>query len=486
MDLANVGRQARNDTEARAIRSVMVQKREALRCIEREMAQLAENKRGIEEDLDRLGVALTPYICSLLPNEVLSHIFILLAQDHGPAEFPIQEDNTPPQLTISQVSSRWRRVALGTPELWSDTYLIYPRKTPRHIIRLHQQWLSRARAFPVTLSIWFNRFSDSSDELASALQSILFATQVKRLSLRLAYTQFIALSTLLAIHLSAFELDVIFPFINADLSMNDPHPLVNRLQSVTFRFDERSIEALNWIDSLRPWLPWSQLRSLNFNITVMDLHLIFSILRQTPMLETLTLSMVGSGVLEPLIMPLLRTLVMNIDTSMPDDCTQILRSFTCPSLTKFSLITYGTWTDGIVEILKQQYNMQQLREFKLDGNYALRLSSFLRSGPMLSSLSLRLAEMDDEAIIGISNGSLGRFLKRLLIDTDYDVGDLLGMVEARKKTVDELIKNGCTWREKITVLRDVVIHSKDHKGYKERITALKESGIAITFLNPRW
>ena len=44
MDLANVGRQTQEDTETSAIRSVMIQKREAVRCIEREMAQLAENK----------------------------------------------------------------------------------------------------------------------------------------------------------------------------------------------------------------------------------------------------------------------------------------------------------------------------------------------------------------------------------------------------------------------------------------------------------
>ena len=63
MDLPiNVGRlhhvQTQNDAEPRAIRSVMIQKREAVTCIEREMAQLAENKREIEEDLVRLGVAL--------------------------------------------------------------------------------------------------------------------------------------------------------------------------------------------------------------------------------------------------------------------------------------------------------------------------------------------------------------------------------------------------------------------------------------------
>ena len=104
---------------------------------------------------------------------------------------------------------------------------------------------------------------------------------------------------------------------------------------------------------------------------------------------------------------------------------------------------------------------------------------------MLHSLSLRPAVLDDEAVTGVSNGSLGRFLRKLEIQTKCDVGDLFAMVEARKKMVDELLKNGCSWREGITVLKDVVMipSSKENlKGYKERIILLKAAGIAITFL----
>ena len=54
----------------------MIQKREAVKNLEDEIAQLVENKKGLDEDLVRLGVALHD---SLLPDEVLSHIFNLLA-----------------------------------------------------------------------------------------------------------------------------------------------------------------------------------------------------------------------------------------------------------------------------------------------------------------------------------------------------------------------------------------------------------------------
>lgn len=176
------------------------------------------------------------------------------------------------------------------------------------------------------------------------------------------------------------------------------------------------------------------------------------------MLEALTLSISRSAALDPLIMPLLQTLAVNINLAVFDNNnhTQILRSFICPSLAKFSLITCGRWSRKILEILKKQYNMEELRGFEFKGPFALHVSPFLRSAPMLHSFSLRLAVLDDEAIIGISNGSLGRFLRRLEIQTNGDVGDLFGVV--------------------------VVTRTKDRTGYEERIIALKEAGIAIKIL----
>lgn len=43
--------------------------------------------------------------------------------------------------------------------------------------------------------------------------------------------------------------------------------------------------------------------------------------------------------------------------------------------------------------------------------------------------------------------SLGRFLRRLRLHYIVcNVEEVLDMVEARKKTVDELLEHGCTWR----------------------------------------
>ena len=159
--------QTQNDVDARAIRSVMVQKREAVKRIEDEIAQLVENKRGLEEDIVCLGVTLAHHNHSLLASEVLSHIFILLSLSHGAVKFPVTKNNAPPQLAVSQVCSRWRGVALRDIIRHGD-----------HNNYFHQRWVFRARTLPVTLSIDFDR-SLQSTELTSALRNILLSIQVE-------------------------------------------------------------------------------------------------------------------------------------------------------------------------------------------------------------------------------------------------------------------------------------------------------------------
>ena len=94
MDSVDCGRvnqlHVQNDSDASAIRGVMIQKRETLRRVEREIAQLTGevaqlvgNKREIERDLVRLGAALGPHNRFLLPNEILTRVFVLAVQDQA-------------------------------------------------------------------------------------------------------------------------------------------------------------------------------------------------------------------------------------------------------------------------------------------------------------------------------------------------------------------------------------------------------------------
>ncbi|KAF8309538.1 hypothetical protein F5887DRAFT_1294313 [Amanita rubescens] len=187
-DLADVGQNNRLhvQNEANIIRRLIIQKREALESIERELvsAQLLEEKEAIKEDLIRFEIALSPH--KLLPNEILGEIFILLALDYGPVELPIPTNQIPPQLVLFHVCSRWRTVALCIPELWNNTVTYAPnsvRQVPSEIldsfnrsVQLNQQWILRAGDTPVALSLQMRRPCDG------VLERILSPIKLKKLT----------------------------------------------------------------------------------------------------------------------------------------------------------------------------------------------------------------------------------------------------------------------------------------------------------------
>ena len=96
---------------------------------------------------------------------------------------------------------------------------------------------------------------------------------------------------------------------------------------------------------------------------------------------------------------------------------------------------------------------------------------------MLHSLQLpECATMDTEAIAGLSNATLGRFLRKLRITSVSDPTEIIKMAEKRKEVVDELIKDRRSWKEEITVLREIIFCDL----LDQRVVAVKETGITIT------
>ncbi|KAF8321455.1 hypothetical protein F5887DRAFT_932281 [Amanita rubescens] len=432
MDFLDVGHVNQSHSEEgnsevpSAIRGVLIQKREALNSLKHEIAR-------IEEDIVRLGTALAPHNHNLLPNEILGRIFILVARDHGTVHFPIPKGQTPPQLTISHVCPHWRRVALRTSELWSNTeLLVYTLDTRNHDhnVRLHQRWILRAGTFPVTVSIRFPQ--ESFGDVAIILQRVLLPIQIRRLHLHLTYEQlFVVLSELPETALSSsseLELDLTLPEDGEAIDMNNL-PLITRIRSVKFgRGDIGS-----WFDQFSLSLPLSRLRSLDFSIFLVDLQPIFYILRRTPELQALHFQVSRHQAdqfdrlqEQEIALPSVRALHIFFQGKNGIELDMVLRRFTCPSLTSFTLYTYCDYSTGeTLGILKQQYNMQGIQDVLLGGGgFALPISSILQNAPALHSLVLSSTDaiMDDKAIIGISNGTLGRSLRTLQMYFPCDIG----------------------------------------------------------------
>ena len=500
-DLTNVGRINRfySQDEASVIRGVLGEKQKALGHIKRKMKQLAEEEEAIEGDIVRLGAALLPQKHNLLPIEILSRIFILVAQDYGAVVFPIfrkfRYPRKPSQITVSHVCSRWRMVAFRTPELWCDTRLYYPKDSSdlKHV-HLHQRWLMRAGTFPVTISIDFDEFW-SIHQITCALKKILLPFNVRRLLLDITYEQFMALSTFSETSLSRVtEVGLALTVHDDDWlrDMSSTHHFFTRLRSITLNGDS-GVETVSCFYKLSPSLPWSQLRCLEFRADIEDLHPIVGVLRQMPMLQSLVLMIPRTHVDTPEDVTavsslqdftLLETGDDEVDSTV--DLDKILRSFAFPSLMKLRLNTEGYWTGETLEIIKRQYNLQSLQDVVFMGGFTLPLSSVLCQSPMLRSLSFdRDVIFDDEAITGISNGTLGHYLKHLEIVAacDRDAEEVIRMVEARKKMADRLIENGCTWKEEIAVLSYITICGVyDEDKHIKRVDALEVAGITVLFV----
>lgn len=90
-----------------------------------------------------------------LPTEILSEIFLALPRD--PDIHPFAIWNSPVLLT--RVCSRWRDVAISTPQLWDTVDLSVDDRSVRPFtMEFWQTWLSRSGACPLKLKVHFKSF----------------------------------------------------------------------------------------------------------------------------------------------------------------------------------------------------------------------------------------------------------------------------------------------------------------------------------------
>ncbi|KAK2460471.1 hypothetical protein APHAL10511_007518 [Amanita phalloides] len=453
---------------------------------------MSSNAVCVEHDIDvtreqRIIKTVSPQ-GDTLPDDVLIHVFVLISQDHGPVVFPIQE--TPPQLVLSRVCIRWHMLALRIFELWNNVYLVY-RDGKR--ISCHE-WLLRAGSSPIELSLRFANPPRDDQAAAKIIQDAVFYCkhQIKMLYIDLTFGQLKALSSLpnsILPHIEKLELR--FDRSSVQESFSSAPTSLTGLRSVVL--DEYASASLDLDVFLNSSLPWSQLRCLMLYFIARDPVPVFNTLRQMPLLQELHLCIQlrrseHLAPLEELTIPSLWYICLELSTKV-EHTNKILRSITCPALVEL-VIHDGEWSKETYEIIKQQYNLQGLEVFELSlYKHTIPASAILKDAPKLRRLEMRgsmIDNIDDEAIAGLSNGTLGRYLRELTIYHPSDINRLLSMVEMRKRTVDRLIENGCNWKEMITVLRKVVVYCKGRIGniehdcrYNARVDALKMVGITF-------
>ncbi|KAK7017403.1 F-box domain-containing protein [Favolaschia claudopus] len=131
--------------------------------LERRLAILRDEKALVQETLDAYK-----YPVLEVPNEIVSEIFIQFVPPY-PSRPPNRGTLSPTLLT--QICTRWRQIALSTPQLWRAVHIaVWDDAVGSHPqIQLAGTWFSRAGIYPLSLEISGTRDSSITREEISDL-----------------------------------------------------------------------------------------------------------------------------------------------------------------------------------------------------------------------------------------------------------------------------------------------------------------------------
>ena len=120
------------------------------------MDSLARERQNLAQSLDEHRSLVAPI--RRIPQEMLSEIF-----SHCIGSLPCIEGDSAPML-LTFVCSRWRRVVISSPALWSNIYVAY---YDRPSVNMLEIWLARSGVFPLRLSV------ESENKNNNAIRSLI-------------------------------------------------------------------------------------------------------------------------------------------------------------------------------------------------------------------------------------------------------------------------------------------------------------------------
>ncbi|KAJ7111695.1 hypothetical protein C8R44DRAFT_798490 [Mycena epipterygia] len=145
------------------------------------LAVLETQQRELETEL-----SLVIYPVLSLPTEITSRIFVACL----PSDGSVRPSPSKPPLTLAQVCSLWRDIALSTCELWSSAsfwFSTLSMSVVRGVQLLFEKWISRAKGHPLSLSL-ISSHESLPEEILSLVSSV--SSQLDSLDLWLSSADF--------------------------------------------------------------------------------------------------------------------------------------------------------------------------------------------------------------------------------------------------------------------------------------------------------
>ena len=410
--------------------------------------------------------------------ELLNRIFVLLSYTDC-TTLPYDETNIPYQVTLSQVCSKWRTVALDTGELWNKVRILDQRITRKrdyaHCLFLYRTWINRAAAHPLTVVLLLEDYNRS---VQAVFQDFVLPFQIQWLTVKLKFKQLAQLSNLPVLNIEALVISLGEVQRIENFAMP---PFTNKTRCIYLYTD-----SLGWFDAMlkKFHFPWHQISRLQIQSFSASLSSVLNILKQAPSLMwcRLTIFDIGSGHVKGVSMPSLRTLKLTLLTAHPDIVIPLLAA---PSLTELHIYSVIKWSLNTYDILRRHHKLHQLQRLELyHRSCPIRIAQVLADAPMIHELRVEGRPIvDAEALEGIASGRLGCCLSSLYLSGRFG-RDLtrrcLDMIEARQQHVNEIVAQASSWRQNFTGLKFVEIRGVNkRRADKKRVVALREFGTTV-------
>ncbi|KAK2464065.1 hypothetical protein APHAL10511_003895 [Amanita phalloides] len=407
-----------------------------------------------------IDAVVKPCAFNNLPPEILSRIFILCTL--YPIELPYVTDDLPDQLVLSQVCLKWRQIALDCAELWNNVMILQFDADYDHCASLYRTWVARAKDFPLTVKM---ELVTNDLDVCKIFRDFVLSFRIKMLAVTLSYETLSQLQDVPSLDIEEFSVGLTdFP---ADTEFIVPL-FMGQVQRLCFRClgatTHQQILGLpnTLLDNLR--LPWHHLRIFECHPPAVPLAKWISILRLIPSLEKCYISIfrMGSGKLEGVSMPNLHWFILELHSLHPNIVVPL---FTVPQITTLGIYSSGGWSMKTYDMVKMQYNLQQLERIELHLGYCpLSIAQILRDAPMIYHLHVwGNVILDADAHEKIASGQLGRFLTELRLARSHngDGATWLGMVEARQKNICLMVDRVSNWKQEFTGLKWVEFRDVD-------------------------
>lgn len=427
----------------------------------------------IEKKIERYKFILAPL--NRLPPELIRIIFIHCLE--GSTVVPLRI-NEPPFL-LCRISSAWRQLAVGTPQLWNNLSVATQNSSGRaKVTGVARSLFLRARGFPLSLTTYLPTRVSQPWETDIVWDLIVpLSNHFHKLHLLLSSQQMMRLFAFVAGSLTAVE--------DFSVTLTD-HPLIWTEPLYPFQSPCRLSRAEFYLGGeINPHilkLPWHQVKVLHFNGTTISVNQCQDMLQSCVSLEDFKVSIqkIDTSSFHAIdLVPLEDLETLNIHFDSIEHYELFFHPLLIPRLRSLRLQAgrsrgVSSTIDGLLAVLERSNcDLEQLAFVEWDGSSFDSLS-LIEKLPTLRVLSLPPEHiLNDWTLKKLATGEIGPRLEELKVNGTRNLSPVLHMLEERIEA---------TRTSTVSLIRLAHVRCLHSQQTKQASRVLKMKGLGIEVL----